>query len=108
MLAASILYSAVGVTFAYTGSTAEVHNYVRTGDIDIALKQYDKEGNPFSDERIWTPGDCIENQVFVENQAKSCWIRLQIKNDKEIDIRGISDQWVYREPYWYYLSLIHI
>lgn len=106
LLAASILYSAVGVTFAYTGSTAEVHNYVRTGDIDIALKQYDKEGNPFSDGVIWTPGDCIENQVFIENQAKSCWIRLQVKNDKEIDIRGISDQWVYREPYWYYTEVL--
>lgn len=106
LLVSALFYSAVGIVFADTGSTAEVHNYVRTGDIDISLKQYDKQGKPFTDGLVWIPGDRIENRVEIENQAKSCWIRVKAEKDQVIQIKGISEQWIYREPYWYYTEVL--
>lgn len=108
LLAASVLYSAVSGVFAYSGGgAAEVHNYVRTGDIDISLKQYDAEGEVFRDGYVWTPGDHIDNVVQVENEAKDCWIRLKAQYDDVITVSGISKQWIYRAPYWYYTEILN-
>lgn len=106
LLITSILYAAGGV-LARDDNVVEVYNRIETGDIDIALKQYNLEGDIFKDGQVWTPGDRIADVVQIENQAKECWIRVAVKHDEVIALDGISDRWIFREPYWYYSETLH-
>lgn len=102
LLIISLFYSAVSGVFAQENNIAEVHNRIETGDINIALKQYNPEGTIFKGGQVWTPGDKLEDVICIENQAKECWVRMSVKHDDVISLNGISEQWVFREPYWYY------
>lgn len=102
LLMTSLLYSVAGAVYARTDSTAEVHNYIETGDINIDLKQYQPNGEEFKAGQIWIPGDRIADVIQIENQAKECWVRVMEHHDEVISIGGVSERWVFREPYWYY------
>lgn len=106
LLVTSILYSSASGVFARTDSEVEVQNYIETGDIDISLKQYNSEGEDFKDGQIWTPGDRIADVIRIENQARECWIRVAAKYAEVISLKGISDGWIFREPYWYYTEIL--
>lgn len=107
LLMTSLLYTVAGGVFAQEDSVVSVRNRIETGDIDIALKQYNQEGEIFRDGQVWSPGDYIEDIIQIENRAKECWVRVAVECDDKISLKGISEQWIFREPYWYYSEALH-
>lgn len=98
-----------------------VENHIRTGDINIELKEYQIDEN--GKEQLYTfddyvlPGDCISKIPRITNLAEPCYIRVlltfpepessQIQGLSVEQLQGISDRWIYKGGYYYYPDILN-
>ena len=75
------LACAVGGTMAYFVAKDTAHNVITSGNIDIEIKEYDKDGQPYPTEPIEVmPGKTVDKVVKVQNVEpnQTCWVRAKI------------------------------
>lgn len=88
---------------------------ISTGAVDIELKEYNGNNEPFSDDgKIVMPGEEISLVPRVNNLGIECYLRMSItytiKNEKynELDyINGNYSTWEYKDGYYYYGSIFN-
>lgn len=104
---------------AYFEDSVTVTNYIKTGDVNIGISEYEiKNGREVSYEnsKIIFPGDIISKIPRITNYAEPCWIRAKVTFENEMmelegfskeHILGISDKWVLRGDYYYYTDVLN-
>lgn len=86
------LACAVGGTMAYFVAKDTAHNVITSGKIDIAIKEYDKDGEPYPTTPIEVmPGKAVDKIVKVQNVEpnQTCWVRAKI--DPVIEVPKLGE-----------------
>lgn len=105
-------------TYAYYQDSVTVSNHISTGDVNIGIQEYEKDGDSEKfyqgpADGIVLPSQTISKIPRITNYAETCYIRVKttytseaepnieyILRDEELD--GISDAWVQHGEYYYY------
>ena len=101
------------VSGIYCISSEMSSNNISTSAVDIELKEYDKDGNPFSEDgKQVMPGDKINLVTKVNNLGIDCYIRAKliykINNNTIAErsyINGNYKSWEEKDGYYYYKSV---
>lgn len=108
------LFASVPAYAATHQFSAEVENTITTGDISIAIEEYELDCDqnliPYQDGKTILPGQSVAKIICITNEAEPSWIRAKAEfmsrsGIDELDdgmLGGISDTWIKRGDYYYY------
>lgn len=118
MVLGVFLLSVMSVIPTYASAkTAEnsVTNTLKTGNVDIELKEFHLDDNgrevEWTDMKDVCPGQYISKIPRVTNKGAGCYIRAKINIDNDVrspmtidDLEGISNDWVRKGEYIYHVK----
>ena len=117
-LAAAGILGVAGVLYGASYQKLSVVSHIMVGDVNISLKEYEKQGNKeilYRNARTVLPGTEVSKIPRIINQAMPCWIRARVffENDKknveglsDENLEGITEKWVKRGDYYYYTQVL--
>lgn len=94
---------------------AKTVNWLRTGNVKIALEEFMRQENGEEAEFFWEepvlPGQRLSKIPRITDLSANCYVRVALEwgGEAELDeacFMGISDQWVKRGKYWYFKPIL--
>lgn len=116
---AALAIVGLGSTYAYFSDTLTVINHISTGDVNIALKEYEiQDGKEvaYTNPKQIVPGQTVSKIPRITNRAEPCWVRAKISYNNsnsgkmeglsDSDISGMPDEWVKKGDYYYLTDIL--
>lgn len=114
---AALAIVGLGGTYAYFSDSLTVTNHISTGDVNIALKEYEiQDGKEvaYSNPKQIMPGQTVSKIPRIINHAEPCWVRAKISYNNsgkmeglsDSEISGMPDEWVKKGDYYYLTNVL--